>query len=253
MPMSVEQLLVELDRRVQELEQLGRRLARAYGPGQRRESDRMRTNGTERNTLDVVFVCSGNRFRSPLAEATFRQLTEGLPVRVSSLGTLDLGPKPVLPEALDLAGGFGLDLSQHRARPLVNASLEHADLVVGFEQAHVSMAVVEASAPRERTFTMFELVDLLEWIDSPTARDPVARAREAVVQLDEARSLKLPGRAPELADPLGATARVHRDTARRVRDSTQALARALFGIESRPAAEPRTGLTALLRRGLAAN
>jgi protein-tyrosine-phosphatase len=39
----------------------------------------------------VAFVCTGNRFRSPLAAALFRSAAEGLPVEVASAGTLDLG------------------------------------------------------------------------------------------------------------------------------------------------------------------
>ena len=94
---------------------------------------------------------------------------------------------------------------------------------------------------------MPELVELLEWIDPPTTRDPLARAREAVARLHEARLLRLPGTAAELADPLGSSARVHRDTANRVCHSTHVLAQELFGIES-DAAPRIPAARALLRR-----
>ena len=68
--------------------------------------------------LSVAFVCTGNRFRSPIAEALFVRDTEGLPVRTESLGTLDLGPRPAVPEAVALAETMGLDLSGHLARSL---------------------------------------------------------------------------------------------------------------------------------------
>ena len=41
--------------------------------------------------LRVAFVCTGNRFRSPLAAALLESEAEGLPVEIASLGTLDLG------------------------------------------------------------------------------------------------------------------------------------------------------------------
>ena len=41
------------------------------------------------DVFHVVFICTGNRFRSVLAEHRLRQATSGLPVRVSSFGTLD--------------------------------------------------------------------------------------------------------------------------------------------------------------------
>ena len=138
----------------------------------------MKQNGNDRRAFEVVFVCSGNRFRSPLAEASLSQLTRGIPVRVTSVGTLDLGPKPVLSEALTLGRSLGLDLSEHRARALSGGSLEEADLVIGFERAHVSMAVVEAGARPERTFTMPELVELREeLVDAHRHRLNVPRSR----------------------------------------------------------------------------
>ena len=42
---------------------------------------------TGADELQVVFVCTGNRFRSPLAAALFREATSGLPVDVRSMGT----------------------------------------------------------------------------------------------------------------------------------------------------------------------
>jgi len=61
-----------------------------------------------RNTSDAMaaafridFVCTGNRFRSPLAAELLRRAIGGLPVEVASVGTLDLGPLSALPEAME--------------------------------------------------------------------------------------------------------------------------------------------------------
>ena len=66
----------------------------------------------------VAFVCTGNRFRSVIAEATFRSAAEGLPVRTVSYGTLELGPAEPLPAAVREAHALGLDISTHVARSL---------------------------------------------------------------------------------------------------------------------------------------
>src|SRR6185312_16331316 len=102
----------------------------------------------------IVFVCSGNRFRSPLAEHLMRDATEGLPVRVSSVGTLGIRESPALDEARALAREVGIDLDGHRSRPLRRELVEHADLVLGFERRHVAHAVVDGGVPRERAFTV---------------------------------------------------------------------------------------------------
>ena len=180
-------------------------------------------------TFRVVFLCTGNRFRSPLAAAVLRRESEGMPVDVDSAGTLELGPVPALPEAVFEAERLGLDLRGHRACSLDEADLAGADLVVGFERMHIRTAVVEGGARREVTFTLPELVQLLGRIEPPSAADPLERARLSV-ELAHAGRPQDPtlADAPELADPLGRSAAYQRETAERVASLTTALARALF-------------------------
>jgi protein-tyrosine phosphatase len=184
-------------------------------------------------SFEVVFICTGNRFRSAIGEAMFQRLTEGLPVRTTSAGTLDLGPVGVLPEALELAPSLDLDLSRHRARCVQNVDMSDADLVLGFEYHHLSAAVLDANARRERTFTVPELVSLLEH-EAPASDgvDPIAHAREAVRRADRARSR---GLRPEVADPLGGPPEVFRTTALEIQDLTGRLAALLFGALNEPA------------------
>jgi protein-tyrosine phosphatase len=186
------------------------------------------SRGSDR--YEIAVVCTGNRFRSPLVEALLRRATEGLPVRIRSFGTLDLGAAPALPEALAAATRLGLDLSSHRTSTLGHAPLAEADLVLGFERAHVVRAVVDAGAPAERTFTLPELVERLEAVDEPVDEDPIARARTLVAAAHSARPLAkgLP-RVTELADPLGRGDRVFRETEAKLAEQTRRLAERLFG------------------------
>jgi protein-tyrosine-phosphatase len=176
--------------------------------------------------FDVVFICTGNRFRSAIAQALLTRLTEGLPVRATSAGTLDLGSVGVLPEALELAPDLGIDLSAHRARCIRDVDLSDTDLVLGFEQVHLAAAVVDCGAPRERSFTLPELVALLPRDAAPGDGDPVARARGAVRAAHEARNSD--GPRLELGDPLGGSPELFRQTAGELRTLTQTLAAKLF-------------------------
>jgi len=151
----------------------------------------------------IVVVCTGNRFRSPLAEHILRRETESLPVSVRSVGVLDLGGIEALPEALEAAEELGLDLSAHRTSVLAPEPLDGADLVVGFERAHVARAVVAGGAPLERTFTLPELVGLLPPAPPAGEEDPVARARALVGSVVVGRIDPRTASVPELADPLG--------------------------------------------------
>jgi protein-tyrosine-phosphatase len=194
--------------------------------------------------FELVVICTGNRVRSPVAEGFLRVLVEGLPVRLSSAGLLDLGPVPALPETLTTAAELGLDLDGHRAQGIVGADLSGADLVVGFEQRHIATAVVDARAPRDKTFTLVELVELLERVLPPAVDAPTERARDAIMRAAALRQGRLDP-PPEIADPLGGSAATYRTTIERVRDYSERLAIGLFGAENVhplpavPASEPR--------------
>ena len=178
--------------------------------------------------FDVVVICSGNRFRSPIAEAVLRREAEALPVRVRSFGTMDLPSGHALSEALELAPGYDLDLMSHRSRRIAGEDLTDADLVIGFEQIHVSTAVVGAGAQRERTFLITELVAGLDE-SAPSQEDGVVdRARAAVRQADEAREAA-PGTPREIADPIGGPSAGYRKTADEVYRLTTRVAERLFG------------------------
>jgi protein-tyrosine phosphatase len=220
-------LISDFFRRLDELKSLAREITsrlQAAGPVPAPE-------GEPSHDFELVVVCTGNRVRSPVAEGFLRVLLEGLPVRISSAGILDLGPVPALPETIDAAAALGLDLSQHRAGCLIGRDLSGADLIIGFEQRHVVTAVVDAKAPREKTFTLVEIVDLLERVLPATAEEPAERARQAV---ERAHALRQ-GRqepAPEIPDPLGESADVYRTTITRIRDLSEPLAVRLFGFEA---------------------
>ncbi len=193
-------------------------------------------------SLELVVVCTGNRARSPLAVGILTGLVEGLPVRVSSVGTLRLGALPALPEAVDAAARLGIDLSAHRSRWIGEGPLSDADLVLGFERSHVAAAVVDHGAPQDRTFTLPELVELLRDVDPNPAADPVAHARAAI---EAAAGRRRSGRArvPEIADPLGGSPEVFHSTAATVRGLCEELVERLFG----RAARRRTAADSLAR------
>jgi len=180
----------------------------------------------------VAFVCTGNRFRSPLAAALLAERAKELQLKVAvtSLGTLDLGPTPALPEAVKIAESYGLDLSGHRARNIGDVNLEDSDLVLGFEQMHVAAAVVDGGARRELTFTLPELIRLLA--DIPEAHRQTDALKRAQARIQGAHAARPPDRSrnavPEIADPLGKTWRVQRRTAEELRALVTELSSRLF-------------------------
>lgn len=183
----------------------------------------------------ISFVCTGNRCRSATAAAILRRLTEGLPVTVDSCGTLDLEGKSSPRETVTAAARLGIDLGEHRSRFLGNGDLAGSDLVVGFEHQHSAAAVVEGGAPASKTFSLLELVRLLEHIEPITAEDPVQRAAEAVAAAHRIRSQRkafVPGE--KIADPIGAPLEVHVEMTTELVRLCQRLVSQVFGLKPRP-------------------
>jgi protein-tyrosine phosphatase len=180
--------------------------------------------------FDVTFVCTGNRIRSPLTAAFVKAALPGLPIATTSVGTSDSHPHPAEPEAIEAAAQLGADLTSHRSRALSETDLSNADLVIGFERRHLAKAL-EAGARPERTFSVVELVDLLEKIETPNNNDPTERAREAVARAHDRRRLSdsVPPKI-EIEDPMGAAPSAYRNTAIRLRDLSRRLAQGLFGV-----------------------
>jgi len=181
--------------------------------------------------FSIVFVCSGNRFRSPLAEAFVRRLTVGLPVAVQSFGTLELGAAPALAEARELGLWCGIDLSNHRARLVGAESIEDRDLLIGFDQEHVRRTVIDGNAPSRRSFTFRQIIALLEDLEEDETTDVVQRAREAVSDAAARREADPDAwGADPIADPFGMSWRVYRETATEIRELSLRLVGALFGV-----------------------
>jgi protein-tyrosine phosphatase len=98
----------------------------------------------------LLFVCSGNTCRSPLAEGIARKiLREGLPekIDISSAGSTAVDGVPASPLAVEVAGKHSIDLSKHRARLLNRRLVKSADLIIAMGSKHRdTVGVIEPTA-----------------------------------------------------------------------------------------------------------
>jgi len=88
----------------------------------------------------LLFVCSGNTCRSPLAEALARRWAEEREwesLEVRSAGTSALPGLPASEGALRAARRHGLDLGGHRSSRLGRDHVEWADLVLAMAPHHL--------------------------------------------------------------------------------------------------------------------
>lgn len=88
----------------------------------------------------VLFVCTANICRSPMAEAIFNALAEDMDLsfRAESAGTVALKSKPMAPNAVAALVEAGIYPEVHRARQVNGALLKKSELVLAMTPQHVA-------------------------------------------------------------------------------------------------------------------
>jgi len=103
-------------------------------------------------TIGVLFVCTANICRSPMAEGAFRTLARraGLEAAftIASAGTSagHAGEAPT-PTAVDVAAHRGFDIGGQRSRQVTAEDIANADFVLAMERRH--LADLRWMAPRD--------------------------------------------------------------------------------------------------------
>jgi len=153
--------------------------------------------------MNILFVCSGNTCRSPMAEALLRKAVadqgwEGVVVGSAGTGALEGAPASEGTYLVMLEAG--LDLSRHRARQLTPQLIRDADLILAMSRSH--LARVEGMGGQGKTHLLTRYAG--------NADGPL-----------------------EVSDPFGASVEVYRETLQQVNDLVAGVVRRL-ALERRP-------------------
>jgi protein-tyrosine-phosphatase len=97
----------------------------------------------------ILFVCTGNTCRSPMAEGIFRHYlakklnctvdeSKQMGYKVLSAGVMERVGYPATSEAIEACAGKGIDISSHRSQTLSKSLIDNSDVIFGMTERHCS-------------------------------------------------------------------------------------------------------------------
>ena len=113
----------------------------------------------------ILFVCSGNTCRSPMAEAIARHYLaekqgvseaelEKKGINVLSAGAFALPGARATPQAVDAVKDLGADLTSHRSRPLTIELIHQADTIYTMSKSHARAVTAMLPSASDKVMTL---------------------------------------------------------------------------------------------------
>ena len=128
----------------------------------------------------ILFVCSGNTCRSPMAEALARRILarkyevpeselDKKGINVISAGSFAMPGARATPQGVEALRDLGIDLSQHRSRPLSVELIHQADHIFTMGRAHAMQVAALVPSAAEKVSTLDPSGDIDDPIGGDTA------------------------------------------------------------------------------------
>jgi len=116
----------------------------------------------------VLFVCTGNLHRSPIAKYLFKQKVDADPDwKIASAGTYTRDGLPAPPEVLTILARYGIDARRHRTREVTRPLLESCNLILCMRSNHKEALRAEFPDLAARIYLLSEMAGETTDIEDP--------------------------------------------------------------------------------------
>ena len=101
----------------------------------------------------ILFVCTGNTCRSPIAEALFNTMADNKKYHAESCGIYGDGISPISINAKEVLAENGIEFS-HISTPISVALVKDADYIIGMTANHARSIIAMFPEYSDKVFTM---------------------------------------------------------------------------------------------------
>lgn len=133
---------------------------------------------TSENMKIILFVCTGNTCRSPMAVGLAEKaLGKQKGIKILSAGVIASNGLPASPNAIKSMADEGIDISTHQTRSLTKELVERADIIFVMTQWHKLEVIGLLEKPGKEVYLIKEFVPVesKEDLDIP---DPIGKPLE---------------------------------------------------------------------------
>jgi protein-tyrosine-phosphatase len=141
----------------------------------------------------VLFVCTGNTCRSPMAESLFRKAVEGRDdFVVKSAGVAAYPGDKANPETTKLLSGRGLKLDGFRSQPLSKELVEEATHIFAMTSGHLEALENLFPDYSDKFYLTCEFVEIPGRGVAADVPDPIGMGRKAYEETAKTLDLAIP-------------------------------------------------------------